>query len=130
AVNVAFAFGYDGGDSHVFYLPSHLVIVLLVVAALPLAGLITRRGAALGTAILIGYAVSRAYRDFPALDRSGDRRPQQTIAALTAGLDERQAILLTDLNWQVANGLSYFASVTRPEVLWTRLSDVMLYAPA
>src|SRR5262249_11692140 len=27
AVNVAFAFGYSVGDSHVFYLPSHLFVV-------------------------------------------------------------------------------------------------------
>src|SRR5205814_8877788 len=29
AVNVAFAFGYNVGDAHVFYLPSHLVVALL-----------------------------------------------------------------------------------------------------
>ena len=127
---VAFAFGYNVGDSHVFYLPSHLLLALLVGTALPLAGLFNRRGAAACAAILMLYAGGRAYRDFPALDRSGDRRPAQVIAALTAKIRDRNAILLTDLNWQVANGLSYFANVTRPEVLWTRASDVLLYAPA
>ncbi|HYM24594.1 MAG TPA: DUF2723 domain-containing protein [Vicinamibacterales bacterium] len=130
AVNVAFAFGYNVGDSHVFYLPSHLILALLAGSSLTLAGLVTRRGAAICATALMLYAGVRTYRDFPALDRSGDRRPERTIAALTSGLDDRHAVLLTDLNWQIANGLSYFAHTLRPEVLWSRLSDVMLYAPA
>src|SRR5262249_15136811 len=40
------------------------------------------------------------------------------------------AILLTDLNWQIANGLSYYAKVVRPEVSHARVPDVLLYAPA
>jgi len=130
AANVAFAFGYEVGDSHVFYLPSHLIVALLAGSSIVLAGLVTRRGAAVCATALALYAGVRAYRDFPALDRSGDRRPEQVIAAMTSGIDDRHAILLTDLNWQIANGLSYFASVTRPDVVWWRLSDVMLYAPA
>jgi hypothetical protein len=39
-------------------------------------------------------------------------------------------VLLADVNWQVQNGLSYFATVTRPEVAWARMPDVLLYAPA
>src|SRR5258708_9737797 len=120
AANVALAFGYNVGDSHVFYLPSHLVLALLAAAALPLAGLVARRGAAACAAIVMLYAGGRAYRDFPTLDRSGDRRPAQVIAALTANIHDRNAILLTALNWQVANGLSDFSNVTRPQGLWTR----------
>src|SRR5206468_3243445 len=59
-----------------------------------------------------------------------DSRPTAIVDALTAGLDERHAILLTDLNWQVGNGLSYFASVKRPEIAYARMADVVLYAPA
>ena len=76
------------------------------------------------------YAGARAYRDFPALDRSRDDRPSAVLAPLTAGLDDRRAILLTDLNWQVQNGLSYFAKVKRPEIAAARMPDVLLYAPA
>jgi len=130
AANVAFAFGYNVGDSHVFYLPSHLMVVLLAAASLPLAGLIARRGAGVCAAIAILYAGVRAHRDFPALDRSADWRPERVMAAMTSGIDDRNAILLTDLNWQVANGLSYYANAIRPEVVWSRALDVLLYAPA
>src|SRR4029077_1042225 len=68
--------------------------------------------------------------DYPALDRSRDTRPTQVMSALTAGLDDRRSILLADLNWQIQNGLSYVASVTKPEVAWTRMPDVLLFAPA
>ena len=56
--------------------------------------------------LLVAYAALRWYRDFPALDRSADRRPTEQLAALTAGLDDRREILLTELNWQVQNALN------------------------
>src|ERR1044072_10041669 len=100
AANVVFAFGYNVGDSHVFYLPSHLMLALLAASSLALAGLFTRQGAALCAPALMLYAGVRAYRDSPALDRSGDRRPEQVVGALTSGLDDRHAGLLPDLDWQ------------------------------
>jgi len=81
-------------------------------------------------ALTIAYAGARAYRDFPALDRSGDTRPADVISHLTAGLDDQRDILLTDMNWQVANGLSYFAKVRQPAIAHTRAPDLLLYAPA
>ncbi|MBW8868527.1 MAG: hypothetical protein JF610_14575, partial [Acidobacteria bacterium] len=130
AANIAFAYSYNVGDAHVFYLPSHLFIALAAAPAIAAAALVNRRGASIAAALLVSYAGVRAYRDFPALDRSDDSRPTEVIAALTAGLDDRRSILVADLNWQVQNGLSYFASVTRPEIAWTRMADVLLYAPA
>ena len=62
----------------------------------------------------------------PQRDDAG-RRPS---AALTAGLDDRHAILLTDLNWQVQNGLTYFGKEVRPSLAYARMPDVLLYAPA
>src|SRR5206468_2595291 len=70
------------------------------------------------------------YADYPALDRSGDRRPTELLTAMTSGLDDRRAILLTDLNWQVENGLTYFGQRTRSDVAHARMLDVLLYAPA
>jgi hypothetical protein len=52
------------------------------------------------------------------------------MAALTADLDDGRAILLTDMNWQVQNGLAYFAKVLHPEVAYTPMPDVLLEAPA
>jgi hypothetical protein len=34
------------------------------------------------------------------------------------------------LNWQVQNGLSYYARNERPEIAYARIADVLLYAPA
>jgi hypothetical protein len=137
ATNTIFAFSYNVGDSHVFYLPSHLFVALLAAPAVALVGRLIEkevvpvrplfRGVFAG--LLVLYAGTRAYRDFPALDRSLDDRPSAVLAPLTAGLDDRTAILLTDLNWQVQNGLSYFVKVKRPEIATARMPDVLLYAP-
>ncbi|HEY2149394.1 MAG TPA: DUF2723 domain-containing protein [Vicinamibacterales bacterium] len=130
AANVVFAFSYNVGDSHVFYLPSHLLIALLVAPAIALIGQSGRRAGPVAAAALVAYAALRGYRDFPALDRSHDRRPTEVLAALTAGLDGHNALLLTDLNWQIDNGLSYFASVVKPDLAYLRTPDVLLRAPA
>jgi hypothetical protein len=130
AANVIFAYSYNVGDAHVFYLPSHLLLALLAAPALTLAGRWSRRAAPAAGALLAIYAGTRAYHDFPALDRSRDTRPSEVVEALTAGLDDRRDILLEDVNWQIGNGLSYVAKVTRPEIAYARLPDVLLYAPA
>ena len=130
AVNIGFAFGYNVGDAHVFYLPSHYILALLIAPGLTCAGRLTPRAVLPVAVLTMAYAGTRAYRDFPALDRSGDTRPAETIGALTDGLDDQRAILLADMNWQLANGLSYFAKVRRPAVAHARLADLLLYAPA
>ena len=128
-VNVAFALGYSVGDSHVFFLPSHLMIALLVAPGLLyLDSLASTRGAAAGLAVML--AAVHVYRDYPALDRSGDLRPRQLLDALTSHLDDRNAVLFTDLNWQVQNGLTYYAGKVRTDLATARLPDVLLYAPA
>jgi hypothetical protein len=146
-VNGLFAFTYNVGDKHVFFLPSHLMVALLMGPGIVSIGDIAARAVAFtknpqGTAkvrrfagpiaalALIAYAAVRIHRDYPALDRSDDRRPDAVLEKLTTGLEDRGAILLTDIDWQVQNGLSYFARNTRPEVAWTNVRDVLLYAPA
>lgn len=128
-VNAVFAFSYNVGDPHVFFLPSHLMLALLAASGIVLVAKLT---AARGLIALLAIALagSRIYRDYPALDRSADRRPTQVLTALTAGLDDQHAVLLIDLNWQLQNGLSYFGKETRPEVAYARMPDVILYAPA
>jgi hypothetical protein len=136
-VNLLFAFSYNVGDTHVFYLPSHLMVALLAAAALGLAypgaarpGAAPSRALHAVAVLFIAYAAARAYGDFPALDRSGDRRPEAVLDRLARGLDDQRAVLLTDLNWQIANGLSYYTKVPHPEVATARMPDVLLYAPA
>ena len=129
-VNLTFAFSYNVGDAHVFYLPSHFILALLMAPGIVLTARWLRRGAPVAAALVAAYAGTRAYRDFPALDRSADTRPYDAVSSLTTGLDDQQTILLTDMNWQVANGLSYFAKVHQPSIAHARLPDVLLYAPA
>jgi hypothetical protein len=124
-----FAFGYNVGDKHVFYLPSHLTIALLAAPGILVIGDAWRQRH-VAAALMIVYAGARTARDYPALDRSEDDRPRKVIAALTAGLDDRHTVLLVDLNWQVQNGLSYFGKALAPEIAYERLPDVLLYAPA
>jgi hypothetical protein len=106
------------------------MLALLAAPAAVLAGRLAQHGTPIVAALLILYAGTRAYRDYPALDRSRDKRAEAVVGTLTEGLDDRAAILLADLNWQVANGLSYFAKVRRPEIAYARMPDVLLYAPA
>jgi MFS family permease len=131
--NVMFAFSYNVGDAHVFYLPSHLMLAIVASAAVSAFAIGPRRLRALNVAacLLLGiYALARGYVDYPALDRSRDTRPNQWLNAFTAGLDERRHLFLVDLNWQVANGVSYFTKSIAPEILVARMRDVLLYAPA
>jgi len=127
--NLLFAFGYNVGDTHVFYLPSHLMVALLAAPAVVLLGEILRQRH-LAAALLVAYVAARTWQDYPALDRSEDDRPTKVLAALTSGLDDRHAILLTDLNWQVQNGLSYFGKEIAPDIAYERMPAVILYAPA
>jgi hypothetical protein len=130
SANVIFAYSYNVGDAHVFYLPSHLLLALLAAPGVVLAGRFVREGAPIASVLLTLYAGARASHDFPALDRSHDTRPAALVDALTAGLDDQRDILLADVNWQIGNGLSYFIKVTRPEIVYARMPDVLLYAPA
>jgi hypothetical protein len=140
AVNAAFAYTYNVGDTHVFYLPSHLMLALLVAPGIVLganavarmASLRRHRAAILAVAsgIVALVAAGRMYRDFPALDRSADDRPARVLAEMTAGLDDGHAILLADLNWQLVNGLAYFSKVVRRDLVYAWMPQVLLYAPA
>ena len=136
--NAIFAFSYNVGDAHVFYLPSHLVLAFLAAPAIVGIGelaarvvhrLTPGRATALAALLLAAYAGQRMYRNYPALDRSEDHRPEDVLARLTAGLDDRRAVLLVDLNWQVANGFSYFTKETAPAIAYARMPDVLPYAP-
>jgi hypothetical protein len=128
AVTALFALAYNVGDSHVFFLPSHLMLALLASVGLAALGrLVASQPAA--AAIGLVMVTARIYRDYPALDRSDDRRPTQALEALTSGLDDRQSILISDLNWQLQNGLNYFARFDRPQVAFASLPAIAPYAP-
>ena len=90
--NVIFAFSYNVGDTHVFYLPSHLIVALLMAPGRR--RLVTCRRIRLTRpavrlrwpcALAIAYAGARPYLDYPALDRSGDHRPTEVLDGIDRG---------------------------------------------
>jgi hypothetical protein len=127
ATTVIFALCYNVGDTHVFLLPSHLLLVLFAAAAIPFAGRLVASPHAV-IAILMILTAARIAREYPALDRSGDDRATVLLRAITEGIDDRREILVTDLNWQVENGLNYFARHQRPDVAYTRWTEVATHA--
>lgn len=135
AVTFLFAFTYNVGDTHVFYLSSHLVValwfayglasVLNVSAGLDATAHARRaiRGALLTLAV--AYVAWRVVDTYPAADRSNDRRAEQFFDAMTEGLTSSHDVLVADLNWQQIDGLAYYAAVTRPDVIWCQTADVL-----
>lgn len=129
--NVIFAFGYNVGDAHVFYLPSHVMVAFCVTAAVAWTSRATSgRWAAVLPLVLVIYAGARLYRDLPVQDRSRDWRSDGLFERFTRDIDDQRNVLLVDLNWQVANGLSYVTKCVRPDIAAARMRDVLLYAPA
>ena len=130
---MAFALSYNVGDTHVFLLPSHFFVALLVAPGIVGIARIIPRNPVVAPVVMAvlttALASYRIYRDFPALDRSDDHRAARWLGTLTAGVDDRDAILITDLNWQLDNGLNYFVKEMRKEVAYARLPDVVDHLP-
>ena len=123
-----FAYGYNVGDTHVFYLPAHLCVALLLASGVAASAVSRVR---IVVALAIGcYGLVRIHNDYPALDRSRDSRPADVMTNLTAGLSDRHGLILTDMHWQIENGRSYFAEQVRPGLQFARMPDVILHAPA
>lgn len=132
AINTAFAFTYNVGDPHVFFLPGHYFTALAAGAAVAgaMTALRTRRGFAMFAAsAALAYAGWRGYDTWPAVDRHADRRAERLVTELTLGLDDQTALLAANVNWQVENALLYEARYRLRHLVWTRLADVMLYFP-
>jgi Protein of unknown function (DUF2723) len=133
---VLFAYTYNVGDVHVFFLPSHQVVVVLaacgVAALIALAGRVpqrARRAATIGvTTTLLALPLVRWWDTWPAVDRHDDRRPQAWLDDLTLGLGP-DTVLLADINWQLENGLDYYTRHLHPELNVGRASDHLLSLP-
>ena len=140
AINTVFAFTYNVGDTHVFYLPSHLFTAFLAGAALsPVGRALQARPArtvkvratgvhALAVLVFL-YAAWRAWDTWPAIDRHDDRRAQTLVTRLALGITPQSGVLVTDLNWQVENALLYYSRWQRRDIPWVRFPDVALHFP-
>ncbi|MFB3854025.1 MAG: protein O-mannosyl-transferase family [Vicinamibacterales bacterium] len=139
-----FAFTYNVGDTHVFYLVPHLLTSLLAangaaaLATLAAKGVsravcsatVARATRASVLVLLIAYASWRIFDTYPALDRSGDNRAGQFMQWLTSGLDGGEAIVVADLNWQLQNGLDYYSRHTNRAIPVVPLQEVILHFPS
>jgi hypothetical protein len=136
-IAAAFAYSYNVGDTHVFFLPSHLFVALFAGAGVTaVTGLLDRQtkiwppaGRALVVLAVLAYPAWRIWDTWPAVDRSGDDRPQQLVKQFTAGLHSESSIYFADLNWQLQNGLDYYTHHLRPDVLAMDPSDRTLTLP-
>ena len=103
AVNWWFAFTYNVGDVHVFFIPSHWAVALAAGCGAawaavwpPAAG--RRPQACPGSSwpSLLAYPAWRIYDTYPAVNRSDDHEPTRFYDRLTAGMDGNREILGTD----------------------------------
>lgn len=138
-----FAMTYNVGDPHVFFLSGHFLTALAAAGALSrfeAQGALARTtGArhvpmprtawAVLVVMAIGYAGWRGWDTWPNVNRRDDRRADVLVARTFTGLDERNAVLLSDMDWQSENALLYSARYERQDVAWTRLADVMPHLP-
>jgi hypothetical protein len=154
ATALAFAITYNVGDVHVFLLPSHIFVMLAAgcgaaaILDLPLSSMwgrgfmprlgrgarprphfYTAIGGAMAGAILMAYPTWRIYDTYPAVDRSGDRRPERRLEQLTAGVSAERSLLMADLNWQLQNGLDYYLRHQRTDLNMLRANSRMLTLP-
>jgi hypothetical protein len=133
-VNWVFAFTYNVGDVHVFYLGSHWAAALAAGcgAGSIVSALLSRRqrsAAFLAALVLLAYPAWRAWDTYPAMDRSNDREPTRALDRLVAGMDTGREVLGRDLNWQLHNGLDYYVKHTRRDLAVFDLPDTLLSFP-
>jgi hypothetical protein len=111
-VTLVFALSYNVGDSHVFFLSSHLFLVFWPRAAQGSARCWREptRLPQVTHAAALGLLISRAFASTATTRaRSQSRRSTvQHLRDLTEGVNDRREILVVDLNWQVQNGLNYY----------------------
>ena len=159
ACTTVFAFTYNVGDSHVFFLPSHYFTALfggLAITWLPIA---SNRGPdkaratrpwrgpcqardeshqARPTAVLLQYtAVAlafayigwRAWDTWPAVDRHDDHRAEALVSHVTNEADETNAVIVSAMDWQSENALLYSSRWERRNIAWLRLAEVLPHFP-
>lgn len=132
AICTAFALTYNVGDGHVFFLPGHFMTAFCAGAAISLVAARVkwrRRVAATAIVAALAYTGWRGWSTWPAVDRHDDRRGEQLIARLALGISDQNAVLVSQMNWQLENVLLYVTRYQRPELAWVRLGDVLPHFP-
>jgi hypothetical protein len=131
-VSALFAYTYNVGDAHVFFLPSHVFGALAAGCGVALLRRLVhghKTMLALATVALLAFPAWRGFDTWPAVDRSSDTRPSDFVRRLAGDLPSERAVLLADLNWQLQNGLDYYARHTNPDLLHLRPNGRLLTLP-
>ncbi|HEX7085179.1 MAG TPA: DUF2723 domain-containing protein, partial [Vicinamibacterales bacterium] len=128
-----FAYTYNVGDVHVFFLPAHQIAIAFAAAGAAALLRMSRRTRrpwvpVAAASLLLAYPTARIGDTFPAVDRSSDRRPVEHLDALTRGIGA-DTLFVADVNWQIDNGLDYYTRHVRPELNHIRVRDVPLTLP-
>jgi hypothetical protein len=138
AINSLFALTYNVGDSHVFFLPGHLMTAFSagVAAAWPAHPAQTahatrgrRLAAAVASAAVLLYAGWRAWDTWPAADRHRDHRSEGLAARTMTSVDQQNALLVSRMNWDQENALLYATRHTQRNVAWVPLLQVLPHFP-
>jgi len=129
AINTLFALTYNVGDPHVFFLPGHALTALAVAALFAGKGGSTKPMWLTAAAVLLAYTSWRGFDTWPSVNRHDDRRADLLVTRVAAGVNDTNAILLTDMNWQSENVLLYSARYERRHLAWRRLADVLPHLP-
>jgi hypothetical protein len=132
-VSAFFAYTYNVGDAHVFFLPSHVFVALTagygVAVLLQVAASLQPAAVTIIAVAALTFAGWRVFDTWPAVDRSGDTRPSDLVRELAGDLPSTRAVLVADLNWQLQNGLDYYARHTNPDLLHLRAAGRLLTLP-
>ena len=137
-VNTIFAVTYNVGDPHVFFLPGHAFTALAIAALFagrhppptrraPFSGVPLLSTVAM--AALLAYAGWRGWDTWPSTDRSLDRRADVFVARVTAGISDTNAVLLSDMDWQLENAVLYSSRYERRQLAWRRIAEVLPHLP-
>jgi hypothetical protein len=127
AMTTAFALTYNVGDTHVFLLPGHFLLALTIgIGVAQWQQPRVRQALAIAAIVYAGW---RGWDTWPAVDRHGDRRADAYLAHLAEGVDARNALLVSKMDWQLENVLLYASRYDRRDLAWVRLDDVMPHFP-
>jgi hypothetical protein len=78
---------------------------------------------------MIAYVGWRGADTWPAADRHTDVRAQLLATRLLAGVNERDALYVADMNWEIENMLLYASRYEQRDVAWVRALEILPHLP-